>query len=60
MSEMDLVCKWLKKAADDLLVARHTFEDLYPKQIEIACYHTQQAVEKALKGFLLYHDTEPS
>jgi HEPN domain-containing protein len=59
LSEIELVCKWFKKAEDDLIVARHLFEDLYPKQIEIACYHAQQAVEKALKGFLLYNDIEP-
>ena len=56
---MDLTCKWFKKAKDDLIVARHSFEDLFPKQIEIACYHAQQAVEKALKGFLLYNNIEP-
>jgi len=59
LSEMYLVCKWFKKAKDNLIVAKHLFEDLYPKQIEIACYHAQQAVEKALKGFLLFNDIEP-
>lgn len=59
MSEMDLVLKWFKKSEDDLIVAKHSFEDIYPKQIEISCYHTQQAVEKTLKGYLLYNDVEP-
>lgn len=58
MSKIDLVCKWFKKAEDDLIVARHLFEDLYPKQIEIICYHAQQTVEKTLKGFLIYNDIE--
>ena len=42
-----------------MIVAKHLFEDLYPKQIEIICYHAQQTVEKTLKGFLLYNDIEP-
>lgn len=58
MSKMDLICKWFKKAEDDLIVAKHLFEDLYPKQIEIICYHAQQSIEKALKGFLVYNDIE--
>lgn len=40
---MYLVCEWFKKAEHDLIVAKHLFEDLYPKQIEIGCYHSQQA-----------------
>ena len=58
MSKIDIVCKWFKKAEDDLIVARHLYEDLYPKQIEIICYHAQQSIEKALKGFLVYNDIE--
>lgn len=58
MSKIDIVCKWFKKAEDDLIVARHLYEDLYPKQIEIICYHAQQTIEKALKGFLIYNDIE--
>jgi HEPN domain-containing protein len=36
------------------------FEDLYPKQSEIACYLSQQCAEKALKGYLFFKETEPS
>lgn len=28
---------------------------MYPRLLEISCYHSQQAVEKALKAFLLFH-----
>jgi HEPN domain-containing protein len=55
---MDLICKWFNKAKDDFIVARHLFEDLFPKQIEIICYHAQQSTEKALKGFLIYNDID--
>ena len=58
MSEMDIIRKWFEKAEDDLIVATHVFENLYPKQIEISCYHAQQAVEKVLKGFLIHSDVD--
>lgn len=58
MSELDLVCKWIEKAKNDLISAIHLFEDLYPKQLEISCYHCQQSSEKVLKGYLLYKGIE--
>lgn len=59
MSEFELVKEWFRFAANDLIVARHCYQDLHPKQTEIACYHCQQCVEKALKGFLIFKDIEP-
>jgi len=59
MNEMGLVCKWFDIARNDLIAAKHLFEDLYPRQVNISCYHAQQAAEKALKGFLQYKKTEP-
>jgi HEPN domain-containing protein len=56
MSGIDVVKEWFRYALNDLISARHLFEDLYPKQIEIASYLSQQCAEKALKGFLVYHD----
>jgi len=41
-----------------MIAAFHMLSVVYPKQIEISCYHSQQAVEKAMKAFLLYHDVE--
>lgn len=58
MSKMDLIYKWFKKAEDDLIVAKHLFKDLHPIQTEIICYHAQQSIEKALKGFLVYNNIE--
>jgi HEPN domain-containing protein len=34
-------------------------EDVYPKEIEIVCYHSQQCAEKALKGYCVSKGTEP-
>jgi len=59
MSEPDIVKEWFRYAQNDLIVAKHCFEDLYPKQTEIASYHCQQCAEKALKAFLSVKDIEP-
>jgi len=50
----DLVNKWIKKANKDLLSAERelSFED---PVTETVCFHSQQAVEKYLKAFLVYH-----
>lgn len=47
---------WLIKAQRDLLVAEQLFAHEQPLLDAIA-YHCQQAGEKALKGFLFWHDT---
>jgi len=59
MNKADLVKQWFDIASDDLRSAAFLFDNLYPKPIEIICYHCQQAVEKALKGYLIDHDIEP-
>jgi HEPN domain-containing protein len=58
MSDINVVKAWVRYAHNDLISTRHLFEDLHPKQIEIASYLSQQCAEKALKGFLIYHDVE--
>jgi HEPN domain-containing protein len=50
-----LVQFWLKKAQRDLSAAQKLAQELP----DIAIYHCQQAAEKALKGFLVFHDTDP-
>jgi len=57
--QVNLSDEWLRYAQNDLIVAKHSFEDLNPKQTEIASYHCQQCAEKALKAFLLFKNTEP-
>jgi HEPN domain-containing protein len=59
MSDPKIVKEWFQFAQNDLISARHLFEDLYPKQSAIACYLSQQCAEKSLKGFLFYKDEEP-
>jgi len=59
MSDRKLVQEWFKYSKNDLISARHLFDDLYPKQSEVACYLSQQCAEKALKGYLFFRDIEP-
>jgi len=53
MIDLPWANKWLERAQNDLLVAHRLEEDFYPPQNEISCYECQQAVEKALKAFLI-------
>ena len=50
----ELVFGWLTKARHDLASARLLGSGSSPV-LDTAIYHCQQAAEKALKGFLLYH-----
>jgi len=59
MSDSSLVREWFRYSHNDLISARHLFENIHPKQTEIACYLSQQCAEKALKGYLLFKDNEP-
>lgn len=47
------VKEWLQKAEQDLFAARILLEHV-PPVLEPACFHCQQAVEKALKAFLVW------
>jgi HEPN domain-containing protein len=51
--------QWFYVASTDLAAARLTSANTYPKLLDIACFHCQQAAEKALKGFLQYKDQDP-
>jgi len=59
MNAVDLAKEWLKYSKSDLITARHMFEDVYPKETEIVCYHSQQCAEKALKGYCIFKSVEP-
>ena len=50
----DLACAWLEKADSDLNAARWITEGFGP--FDTACFHAQQAIEKALKAFLAYNE----
>lgn len=49
MAEFDL---WLKKARADLVWTKHNIDS---SEFYGACFSGQQAAEKALKAYLLYH-----
>ena len=50
----DLAAKWMQKADRDLLSAERELSFSDPVT-ESVCFHSQQAAEKYLKGFLVYH-----
>ncbi|MGZ8245254.1 HEPN domain-containing protein [Methylomagnum sp.] len=50
-----LVKNWLIKAQHDLIAAKKLSLDL-GICLDVAIYHCQQAGEKAIKGFLVFHD----
>jgi HEPN domain-containing protein len=45
---------WLEKAKRDLDSANRLI-DIEPMILDNACFHCQQAIEKYLKAFLIYH-----
>ncbi len=54
-AKREYICAWLKIARRDLEAARVLGANaLYGT----AAFHCQQAAEKAIKGFLVYHDQE--
>ena len=52
------VAEWFRFADMDLESAEY-LQGKRPQPIEIICYHSQQAAEKYLKGYLLYKGIEP-
>ena len=54
-AKRELVRAWLLKAAHDLASARKLAAGPDP-YLDTACYHCQQAAEKVIKGFLVFHD----
>lgn len=50
-----LVQGWLIKAQHDMATARKLAQDPDPL-LDTAIYHCQQAAEKVLKGFLVFHE----
>ena len=54
-AKRSLVRNWFKKARRDLLSAKRLARGREP-YLDTAIYHCQQTVEKALKGWLVYHD----
>ena len=57
MPDNDLVRSWLEKATRDLETAR-IFASHMPDYCDVIAFHCQQAIEKALKGYLIWVDVE--
>jgi HEPN domain-containing protein len=57
--DIDIIKEWTNRAYNDLITAQHVFNDMHPRQSEIACFLSQQCAEKALKGYLVSKDVEP-
>ena len=53
MKNEKILKEWVEFAKMDFLTAKHLYEHMYPKPLEIICYHCQQAIEKLLKGVLI-------
>lgn len=54
-----LMHEWFNKAEHDLLNAQIILESgREPLPLDTVCFHCQQAVEKYLKGFLVYQNVE--
>ena len=47
---------WLQFANADLETASFLYDKQYPRQLEIICYHCQQAGEKAIKALYIAKD----
>ncbi len=54
MSREEIAEKWLRKAYTDLRVAEKLFE--ISEEPWVIVFHAQQAVEKALKAYLVLHN----
>jgi HEPN domain-containing protein len=50
----ELVREWLTKADHDLDLAQRALQS--PPLADMTAFHAQQAVEKALKAFLIWHE----
>ncbi len=52
MKNQNLAEKWLSFASDDLKI----IDDVIKEGVyHLACFHAQQAVEKSLKGFIIFN-----
>jgi len=58
MDDTKIYSDWLLYSENDLDAAQYLFDRPFRKQVEIVCYHCQQAAEKALKACLVAHGDE--
>jgi HEPN domain-containing protein len=55
---VDYLKNWLFRANEDILVIKSLFESDPETFTSSICFHAQQAVEKFLKAFLVYHNID--
>ncbi|MDA8410342.1 MAG: HEPN domain-containing protein [Treponema sp.] len=53
-----IVQEWIDLANSDISTARFIMQ-MRPLPLEIIGFHCQQAIEKLLKAYLVFHDSEP-
>jgi len=58
MDKVNIVKEWLDFANKDISCAKHLLS-MCPVPLEIICYHSEQAAEEAIKGYLIFHNEEP-
>jgi HEPN domain-containing protein len=51
--------EWRRYADNDLRTAEYIAKNMWPVPLEIVCYHCQQAIEKYLKGFVVFQGDDP-
>jgi len=56
---IEIVAEWIRFSDMDLEAAKHLYENMNPKPLEIICYHCQQSAEKALKAYLISSGIKP-
>ncbi len=53
------VREWREKAEKDLATARREMQAVEDPNYDAVCFHAQQAIEKLMKGLLIYLGTTP-
>ena len=56
--QTDYLKNWIFRANEDILVIENLFKSDPELFASAICYHAQQAVEKFLKAFLIYHNVD--
>ena len=54
----DYIKNWLYRAREDLAVMKDLIDSNHKQFTSTICFHAQQAVEKYLKAFLIFHDVD--
>lgn len=57
MDNKDVAKRWFNKGNNDLIAGNHILTMSNPPT-DTVCFHSQQAAEKYLKGFLVFHGRE--